>query len=355
MRIPKLKIGKITLNIPLIQGAMGVRVSLSSLASAVANEGAIGTIASVGLGDIEASKYAYEKMCREALENEIRRAKNMTKGHIAVNVMGVLSNSDDLVKTAVREGIKIIIFGAGLPLKLPSIVEDDSVNLLPIVSSGRAAELILRYWDRRYSRTADGLIVEGPLAGGHLGFSIEQLEQPENYSLMKLLSDVLEVVKKYEDIYARKIPVITAGGIFDGKDIVRMLLAGASGVQMATRFVCTEECDVSPKFKQAYLDAKEEDIAIIKSPVGMPGRAIRNKFLKELDNKGKLKIDCNYKCLTMCNVKEARYCIALALLNACFGDTDNGLIFCGQNAYRVDKIVTVKELISELISEIEAL
>jgi NAD(P)H-dependent flavin oxidoreductase YrpB (nitropropane dioxygenase family) len=354
MKIPKLQIGNITSDIPIIQGAMGVRVSLSSLASAVANEGGIGAIASVGLGDVEAAKYEYEKMCREALEDEIRRARSLTNGHIAVNVMGVLSNSKDLVKTIVREGIKIIIYGAGLPLKLPPLVEDDSVNLLPIVSSGRAAELILRLWDRRYSRTADGFILEGPLAGGHLGFSMEQLKQPENYSLMNLLPGVLEVVKKYEDKYARKIPVITAGGIFDGKDIARMLLAGASGVQMATRFVCTEECDVSPKFKQAYLDAKEEDITIINSPVGLPGRAIRNKFLRELDIQGKIKINCHYKCLTACNVNEARYCIALALLNACQGDTDNGLIFCGQNAYRINKIVTVRELISELISEIKA-
>jgi len=354
MKIPKLQIGSIALDIPIIQGAMGVRVSLSSLASAVANEGGIGTIASVGLGDIEASKFEYEKMSREALENEIQKARNLTKGHLAVNVMGVLSNSEDLVKTAMREGIKIIVYGAGLPLKLPRLVEDDSVNLLPIVSSGRAAELILRYWDRQYGRTANGLILEGPLAGGHLGFSIKQLEHPENYSLIDLLASLLEVVKKYEDKYARKIPVITAGGIFDGKDIARMLLAGASGVQMATRFVCTEECDVSPEFKQAYLDAKEEDIAIINSPVGLPGRAIRNKFLRELDVKGKLEIDCQYRCLRVCNIKEARYCIALALLNAAFGDTDNGLIFCGQNAYRINKIVTVKDLISELVSEIEA-
>jgi len=354
MEIPKLQIGSITADIPIIQGGMGVRVSLSSLASAVAEEGGIGTIASVGLGDIEAAKHEFEKTCREALEKEIRKAKSMTNGHIAVNFMGVLSNIDDLVKTAVREGIKIIVYGAGLPIKLPGLVEDSSVNLLPIVSSARVVELILRAWDRRYQRTADAIILEGPLAGGHLGFSEEQLNQPEKYSLENLLPEILEIVKAYEDRYGKKIPVVVAGGIFNGKDIARMLSLGASGVQMATRFVCTVECGVSQEFKQSYIDAKEEDIVIIKSPVGMPGRAINNKFLKGLEIKGKLKIKCPYRCLSVCNVDKARYCIALALINSYFGDVDHGLIFCGQNAYRIDKIVTVKEIISDLLAELEA-
>jgi nitronate monooxygenase len=354
MKIPKLQIGNITADVPIIQGAMGVRVSLSSLSSAVANEGAIGTIASVGLGDIEAGKLEYERISREALASEIRKAKSMTGGHLAVNVMIALSNADDLVRTAVKEGIKIIVSGAGLPLKLPSLVEDSSVNLVPIVSSGRAAELILRAWDKRYGRTADALVLEGPLAGGHLGFSLGQLEELEKYSLQILLPEVLEAAKAYEDKYGKKIPVIPGGGIYDGKDIARMLQAGAAGVQMATRFVGTVECDVSQEFKQAYLDCKEEDIVIVKSPVGLPGRAIRNQFLKDLDIKGKLEIKCPYKCLITCDVLEARYCIAQALLNACGGDIDHGLIFCGQNAYRVKEIVTVKELISELLAEVEA-
>ena len=354
MKIPKLQIGNITADIPIVQGGMGVRVSLSSLASAVAEEGGIGTISSIGLGDLEASKNEYEKVSREALEREIRKAKSMTNGHIAVNFMGVLSNADDLITAAVREGIKIIVYGAGLPIKLPSLVEDSSVNLVPIVSSARVAELILRVWNKRYERTADAIILEGPLAGGHLGFSEEQLYQPEKYSLENLLPEVLETVKVYEDKYGKKIPVIAAGGIFNGKDIARMLSLGAAGVQMGTRFVCTVECDVSQEFKQSYLDAKEEDIAIIKSPVGMPGRAIHNKFLKDLEIKGKLKIKCPYRCLSVCKVSEAKYCIALALVNSYFGDVDHGLIFCGQNAYRCDKIVTVKELISGLLAELEA-
>ena len=354
MEIPILKIGSVTADIPIIQGGMGVRVSLSSLAAAVANAGGIGTIASVGLGDIETVKTNFVKACREALVEEIRKAKSLTDGLLAVNFMGVLSNAVDMIRAAVREGIKIIVYGAGIPLKLPEIVNDSSVNLVPIVSSARVARLILQCWDKRYKRIPDALILEGPLAGGHLGFSVEQLQEPEKYSLEILLPELLEAIKPFEDKSGKKIPVITAGGIFTGKDIKTMLSLGASGVQMATRFVCTEECGVSQEFKQAYLDVKEEDIAIIKSPVGMPGRAIHNKFLKDVELKGKLKINCPYRCLTLCKVSEAKYCIALALLNSYFGDVDHGLIFCGQNAFRVNEIVKVKDLISGILAELQA-
>jgi nitronate monooxygenase len=354
MDIPKLKIGSITADIPIIQGGMGVRVSLSSLSAAVANAGGIGTIASVGLGDQEMTADEFEEECRRALIEEIRKAKSMTDGHLAVNFMGVLSNADDMIMASVREGIKIIIYGAGIPIKLPEVVEDTSVNLVPIVSSARVARIILQSWDKRYGRIPDALILEGPLAGGHLGFSLEQLEEPEKYSLEILLPALLETIKPFEDKFGKKVPVITAGGIFTGKDIARMLSLGASGVQMATRFVCTEECGVSQEFKQAYIDAEEKDIAIIKSPVGMPGRAIHNKFLKDIEEKGKQKITCPYRCLTLCKVSEAKYCIALALLNSYMGDVDHGLIFCGHNAYRVKEIVKVKDIISELLAEVEA-
>ncbi len=352
--IPKLKIGSITADIPIIQGGMGVRVSLSSLAAAVADTGAIGTIASVGLGNVKAGIKDYESESRESLIREIRKAKSKTDGHLAVNFMGVLSNVDDMILAAVREGIKIIIYGAGLPIKLPATVNDTSVNLVPIVSSARVARLVLQSWDKRYGRIPDALILEGPLAGGHLGFSVEQLEEPEKYSLEILLPQILETIKPFEDKQGKKIPVIAAGGIFTGKDIARMISMGASGVQMATRFVCTDECDVSQEFKQAYLDATEEDITIIKSPVGMPGRAIYNKFLKNIDIKGKLKVKCPYRCLTLCKVSTAKYCIARALLNSYFGDVEHGLIFCGQNAYRLNKIVKVKDLITGLLAELQA-
>jgi NAD(P)H-dependent flavin oxidoreductase YrpB (nitropropane dioxygenase family) len=268
--------------------------------------------------------------------------------------MGVLSNARDLVETSVREGIKLIVSGASLPLKLPEMVDDTTVKILPIVSSGRAADLILRTWDRRYARTADAVILEGPLAGGHLGFSFEQLRQPEKYSLSVLLPEVLAAVKPFEEKYRQKIPVIAGGGIFTGADIARMLQAGAAGVQMATRFVCTEECEVAPEFKQAYLDSKEEDIVLIQSPVGLPGRAIHNQFLRSLENDTADRLECPYRCLTTCDIAHARYCIAQALSSAYKGDMDKGLVFCGQNAYRLNKIVTIKELIAELRAEVEA-
>jgi len=354
MKIPPLVIGDIHVPFPLIQGGMGVRVSLARLAAAVANEGGIGTIAAVGLGDIEASKTDFENVCSQALAHEIRRAKSMTDGPIAINILGVLSNARELIQTSVREGIKLIVSGASLPLKLPEMVGDATVNLLPIISSGRAANLVLRAWDKRYARTADAVILEGPLAGGHLGFSFEQLREPEKYSLAVLLPEVLAVIKPFETKYGRKIPVIVGGGIFTGTDIARMLQAGASGVQMATRFVCTDECEVSQEFKQAYLDSKEDDIVIINSPVGLPGRAIHNQFLRDLENDALERLKCPYQCLTTCNIAKARYCIALALINAYQGDMDKGLVFCGQNAYRVNEITSVKKLMAEIRAEIEA-
>ena len=354
MKIPALDIGDIHVPFPLIQGGMGVRVSLARLAAAVANEGGIGTIAAVGLGDFEASKTDFEAVSRNALIHEIRRAKSMTDGPLAINILGVLSNARDLIQTSVREGIKIIVSGASLPLRLPEMVDDATVKLLPIISSGRAADLVLRTWDKRYARTADAVVLEGPLAGGHLGFSFEQLREPEKYALSILLPEVLAAVKPFEEKYGRKIPVVAGGGVFTGADVARLLQAGASGVQMATRFVCTDECEVAPEFKQAYLDSKEDDIVLINSPVGLPGRAIHNQFLRNLEAGALERLKCPYRCLTTCNIAEARYCIAQALVNAYQGDMDKGLVFCGQNAYRVNEIVSVKKLIAELRAEIEA-
>jgi nitronate monooxygenase len=354
MKIPALTIGDITVPLPIIQGGMGVRVSLAGLAAAVANAGGIGTIASVGLGDIEDSKRDFDGVSREALIYEIRRARRMTDGPIAVNIMGVLSNAKDLVQTSVREGIKLVVSGASLPLRLPEMVGDESVSLIPIVSSGRASDIVLKTWDKRFGRTAAAVILEGPLAGGHLGFSAEEMEDLEGHSLAVLLPQVLASVKPYEDKYGRKIPVIAGGGVYTGADIARLLQAGAAGVQMATRFVCTDECEVSAEFKQTYLDAEEEDIVIIKSPVGLLGRAVRNPFLRNLEADKLDKISCPYRCLATCDISHARYCIALALSNAYRGDMEKGLVFCGQNAYRIQEIVSVKTLMAELKAGIEA-
>ena len=348
MEIPKLRIGDLVIDKPIVQGGMGVKVSLSSLASAVANAGGVGTISCMGLGDVTSPASQYEKESRESLAAEIRKAKSLTNGHLAVNVMGVLSNSEDLIRVSVEEGIKIIVFGAGLPTKLPRIVPEKDVNLIPIISSARAAQFILKAWVKRYDRIADGFILEGPLAGGHLGFSVDQIENPEEYNLQKILPEVLEAIKPYEEQFGKKIPIIVAGGVYTGGDIAEMLKLGASAVQMGTRFVATEECDASTAMKMTYVNAKEEDVVLIKSPVGMPGRAIKNQFLKDLEDGKKQEISCPYRCLTACKIKEARYCIAKKLLDAYDGKVESALLFCGQNAWRVKAITTVPKLFAEL-------
>jgi len=350
-KLPDLIIGNLKINPPIIQGGMGVRISKANLAAAVANEGGVGVIASVGLGDEELCKKDYIKYSDIELRNQIRKARSMTKGYLGVNIMVALTNYENLVKTACEENIDLIISGSGIPMKLPSYVTNPKTKLLPIVSSGRAAEIICKAWGSKYNRLPDALVVEGPLAGGHLGFSMEELNKLEEYSLEKLLQDVLKVVRNYELKFNGKIPVIPAGGIFDGRDIAKLLKLGASGVQIATRFVCTEECDAALELKQAFIKARKEDITIIKSPVGLPGRVIRNKFVEDIEEGRRIKFDCPYKCLKTCDSETAPYCIANALVNASKGDLEHGFAMCGTNAYRVKKIVKVKELMKELTDE----
>ena len=356
--MPVLKIGDLEARLPIVQGGMGVGVSLSGLASAVANEGGIGIISSAGIGMLEPDfAKNFRAANARALRSEIKRAKELTKGIIGVNIMVALSDYDEHVTTSLEEGADLIISGAGLPLKVPDkYLQDKTVNnktkFVPIVSSGRAAELIFRYWATHYGLIPDAVVVEGPLAGGHLGFKKEQINNP-NYALEKLVPDVISVVKIYEQRFSKNIPVIAAGGIFTGADIYKFIQLGASGVQMATRFVGTYECDASIEFKEAYLKCKKEDIVIIDSPVGMPGRAIKNKFLDEVLNGVKKPINCPWKCLKTCDYINSPYCIALALTNAKKGFLDNGFVFAGANAYRVKEIVTVKELIKIIKREYE--
>jgi len=348
--LPVLRIGDLVARVPIVQGGMGVRVSLAPLAAAVANEGGIGTISGIGLGDIHASAAHFRETSRQALIDEIQKAHALTKGLLAVNIMGALSNAADLVRAAIENGVRIIVFGAGLPMRLPEIVQDPQIKLIPIISSSRVAQLIQRTWKNKFDRKVDGFILEGPLAGGHLGYSLEQLADPESCSLERTLPEVLQAVAPYEDESGEKIPVIVAGGIFDGMDMHRMLQLGASAVQMGTRFVCTTECSASEEFKQAYLDATEEDVTIVKSPVGLPGRALRNRFLKAIAAGERPRIRCSYRCLTTCKVKDSKYCIAQALFNSVSGDVDHGLIFCGTNVSRVQRIQSVKELFEEMVS-----
>ena len=350
--LKELKIGDLTAKLPIIQGGMGIGISLSGLASAVANEGGVGVIATAGIGMLEPdfSTNWLEANIR-ALKKEIKKARELTKGILGVNIMVALSNYADMVRTAIEEEIDIIFSGAGLPLNLPQFLKGSTkTKLAPIISSGRAASIICKKWSEKYNYLPDAIVVEGPRAGGHLGFKQEQINNPE-YSLEKLIPEVIKAVKPFEERYKKPIPVIAAGGIYTGEDIYNFLKLGAAGVQMATRFVTTYECDASIKFKQTYIDSSKEDIVIIKSPVGMPGRAIKNKFIDDANKGEKKPFKCPYHCIITCDYKNSPYCIALALLNARKGNLEHGFAFAGENAYRAKGIISVKELIESLIKE----
>ncbi|PKL92273.1 MAG: nitronate monooxygenase [Candidatus Goldiibacteriota bacterium HGW-Goldbacteria-1] len=354
--LPELFIGNLKISPPIIQGGMGIKISLAKLASAVANAGGVGTISAAIKSDHVKDRKNIEK--DDALDlrefvSYVREAKALTKGIIAVNIMVALTSYPALVQAAVDEKVDIIFSGAGLPLNLPKLVEGSDVKIAPIVSSARVAEIICKTWTSKYNRIPDAIVVEGPMAGGHLGYSHEEIEEDAiSPKLDGIVTGVIETVKKYEEQYGKKIPVIAAGGIYDGKDIAHMIKLGASGIQMGTRFVCTDECDADIAFKNAYINAKKEDLVIIKSPVGMPGRAIKNEFLEKA-KKGEIKFKCSYLCLRTCNPAKSPYCIADALSNAAKGDLENGFAFAGSNVYRVDKIVPVKTLIDELVKEAE--
>ena len=331
---------------------MGVGISLSGLASAVANEGGVGVISSAGLGLLYRNlSKDYIQASIMGLKEELRKAREKTKGVIGVNVMVAMSNFTDMVKTAIAEKADIIFSGAGLPLNLPSFLQKDSVTkLVPIVSSARAARVIAEKWHSLYNYLPDAFVVEGPKAGGHLGFKDEQIND-EHFSLEHILPEVIDEVQDMGARYGKEIPVIVAGGIYTGEDIKRFMDMGASGVQMGTRFVTTEECDASDVFKQTYIEAKQEDIQIIKSPVGMPGRAIFSKFIQKVKEGQKQPKTCMCKCIKTCDISKSPYCIIAALYNAFKGNMDNGYAFAGANAFRATKIVSVKETFRSLLDE----
>ena len=348
MKLPSLRIRGLNISPPIIQGGMGVRVSGARLAAAVANEGCGGVIASVGLGDFVdlAGQHATE-VNREGLRQQIREAHKLSTGVIGVNVMVALTDYDELVRIAVEEKVDFIISGAGLPLDLPKLVDDDRIALIPIVSSARALRIICSKWQKSSGRLPDAVVVEGPRAGGHLGFKPDELIEDNQVSLEQLTLETLEVANSFDP----PIPVIPAGGIFDGADIARFLKLGAAGVQMATRFVCTEECDVHDLFKAAYIEAKEGDMAIISSPVGMPARVINNDFLRRLGRGETAPFRCQYQCLRTCDPAMAPYCIARVLSDAAKGIMENAFAFGGSNAPRCTEIVSVKTLIRQLVAE----
>lgn len=355
MKLPPLKIGDLTAKVPIIQGGMGVGVSGSSLASAVANEGGIGVISGVQIGYKEKDfrENTVEANLR-ALKKEIQKARALSpNGILGVNIMVAATKYADLVKEAVKEKIDLIICGAGLPSNLPKFIKGTKTKIAPIVSSAKAASVIMKLWNKKFKYVPDLIVVEGSEAGGHLGFSPDDLKNSTCKSLSTIVKEVLSTVKPYEAEYKKQIPVVAAGGIYNGKDIADMLKLGASGVQMATRFVATEECDANINFKKAYIESKKDDIILIKSPVGMPGRAIKNEFIASLD-KDAVSVKKCYSCIKHCDPSKTPYCISNALINSVNGDTKNGLVFAGSNAYRLDKIVTVKELMNELVKETEA-
>lgn len=352
MKLPPLVIGDLKADIPIVQGGMGVGISRSKLAGAVASYGGVGIISSVQIGFDEPDFLTNTIEANErALRKHIRKAKEISpKGIIGLNVMVATNNYEQTIKIAVEEKIDLIISGAGLPTMLPKYVKGSNTKIAPVVSSGKAASVICKMWDRKNSRVPDLVVVEGPKAGGHLGFSLEDLKHEEEISLAKIVKDVIEAVKPYEDKYNKKIPVICGGGIYTGKDMAEFIKVGADGVQIATRFIATEECDAHINYKKAFVNCKEEDIEIVVSPVGMPGRAIRNSFIEKLKI-GKEKITKCYNCLKPCEPSKAPYCISKALINAVEGNVDEGLLFTGSNGYRIDKITTVKELMDELVNE----
>ncbi|MDP3463693.1 MAG: nitronate monooxygenase [Bacteroidales bacterium] len=349
MKLRAFNIGHHHIAVPIIQGGMGVGVSLSGLAAAVANEGGVGVISAAGIGMIEfGTTKNFLQRSIEGLRNEIRKARSLSKGVLGVNIMVALTNFSDLVQTAIEENVDLIFSGAGLPLDLPKYLKPGGrTGLVPIVSSARAATLLCNKWLNNYNYLPDAIVVEGPKAGGHLGFKPGQIDH-EDFTLEKIVPEVVQAVQIIAALHGKQIPVIAAGGIYTGADIAAILELGASGVQMGTRFVTTYECDASDAFKQAYLDAGKDDIKIIQSPVGMPGRAIKSTFLEDVEAGKRHPKVCPVDCIITCNIETAPYCIMAALTSALHGNFRRGYAFAGSNVWRADKIISVKELMDTL-------
>ena len=345
MKVKELRIGDLCAKIPVVQGGMGVGVSLSGLAGAVAAAGGVGVIstAQIGFRDPEFKENPIETNLR-VIGEEIAKARKIANGGIlGVNIMVATRRYEDYVKAAVAAGIDLIISGAGLPMTLPALVEGTSTKIAPIISSVKSLSVITKYWMKKYSRKPDMVVIEGPEAGGHLGFSREELDNYTRESYDEEIKAILSITKEME------VPTVVAGGVYTREDMEHYLAMGASGVQLATRFVTTKECDASDAYKQAYINAKKEDIEIVSSPVGMPGRAIHNAFLDKVNAGERFMRGCR-QCIITCKPATAPYCITEALINAVEGRLDEGLVFCGSNAYRADHIETVADIMEEFAS-----
>ncbi len=348
---PSLKLGDLEVPHPIVQGGMGVRISIHGLASAVSKAGGMGVIAAAAIGLEEPDAFKdFPGADERALRYEIRKAREIVGDKpLGVNIMVAQTDYKKLVSIALEEGIDVIFSGAGLPMSLPELAKGSETKLVPIISSARAGAIITRNWLKKYKRRPDAFVIEGALAGGHLGFTYEELAQNRAKPLLEILKETREALRPYEE--GEPIPLIVAGGIFYGWEVRQALEAGAQGVQMATRFVATEECDAALAFKEAYVRATEEDVVIIKSPVGMPGRALRNPFVEAMMRGEKRPVTCPYHCLKPCIPEESPFCIALALLLAKKGDVKRGLIFAGARVAEVKEITTVPRLFQQLMEE----
>ena len=344
------QLGNLRLDVPIIQGGMGIGVSLGNLAGHVMKEGGMGVISAAqpGYNDPNFTRHPFESNI-EALKQEIKKAREIAKGKglLGINIMVAGERYDEYAKAIAQLDIDAIISGAGLPLNLPELVEGSKALIAPIVSSGKAAMLLCKRWVSRYNRLPDFIVIEGPLAGGHLGFSWDQIRNRQLPELKDILAEVLEQVQSF----GQKIPLFAAGGIYTGKDIADVINQGADGVQMGTRFIATHECDAHQNFKQVLLDAKEEDIDYVISPSGFPGRGIQNEFIRKLMAEGKIAVRRCVNCLKPCNPANTPYCITDALIEAVKGNVNEGLVFTGSNGYRLDHLVSVKQLMDELIEE----
>ena len=360
--LPSLQIGQHLARYPIIQGGMGIRISGAQLAAAVANAGGIGVISAVALGlsstyfDINQAnarkrREQFFAANRLALIDEIRKARTLSPtGILGINAMVVAQDYETLVRTAAEEGVNLIISGAGLPLQLPEYTAHyPEVALVPIVSSTRAARILCRKWERQYGRLPDAFVVENPnSAGGHLGAKLEELGD----RALEADQVIPELITYLQQEVGQAIPVIAAGGVWDRKDIDRMLALGASGVQIGTRFITTDECDADIRYKEFHLHAKPDDVVLVSSPVGLPGRALRNAFAeKVIADSPDLEKRCLFNCLHACKCRDEQqhYCIVQALDKAARGDIENGLIFSGSNAGRAQHMMTVAALMAELV------
>ena len=347
----RLNIGGLIPKLPIIQGGMGIAVSLSGLASAVANEGGIGVISAVGIGMLEPNyRRKYRESNKIALTKEIRKAREKSNGVIGVNIMMAITDFDDMLKIALEENVDVVFIGAGLFLKRPEMPEGCTTKFVPKVSSARAARVIFNYWADKYNCVPDAIVVEGPKCGGHVGFKKNELLNVQK-PLNELVEETVAVMKPFEERFNIEIPVIAAGGVYTGNDMFEVMEAGASAVKMGTRFVTTTECDVSDAFKQNYLRATPNDITLIDSPVGLPGRVISNPFVKKIQAGETMPINCAWKCLKTCDYKKAPFCIATALFNAAQGNMDEGFSFAGSKAYLAEKIMSVKDTINQIMQE----